>query len=358
MFLKNCWYVAAWDHEVLADTLLARTILGQPVLVYRRADGVAVAIDDRCAHRGAPLSMGRREGDAIRCMYHGARFEADGRCTEVPGQDNVPSRMCVRSFPVVERGCWIWIWMGDAQRADPALIPDAFSLKHPQWRYKPGYLHYDTDYLLICDNLLDFSHLSYVHEKTLGGSPNIAQSRPEVTQLERGLRVRRDVRGTVPAPYHARLGNFKGKVDRRFDYDFLVPGVLLMHAHVKPSDTPDDDMAGALQFHSCQALTPETERSTHYFFMQAHKFRLDDATVTESIFQSLCAAFEEDRQIILAQSRMLDATPHGQMNPIAADRALMQYRRLLRELVDAEQGPCDAQAPVTVHRPAAVASVR
>lgn len=357
MFVKNCWYVAAWDHEVLADTLLARTILDQPVLVYRRADGVAVAMDNRCAHRGAPLSMGRREGDAIRCMYHGLKFGADGRCAEVPGQENIPPRLCVRSYPVQERGRWIWIWMGDPQRADPALIPDAFSLKHPEWRYKPGYLHYDTDYLLICDNLLDFSHLSYVHEKTLGGSPNIAQSRPEVTRLDRGLHVTRDVRDTVPAPYHARLGGFTGKVNRRFAYDFLVPGVLLMHAHVKPADTPHDDMTGALQFHSCQALTPETAGSTHYFFMQAHKFRLDDATITESIYQSLCTAFEEDRQIIQAQSDMLAATPGGQMHPIAADKALAQFRRLIQEMCGAEQeqGASAAAMPVTI-RGSALAS--
>lgn len=351
MFVKNCWYVAAWDHEVLADTLLARTILEQPVLLYRGADGVAAAIDNRCAHRGAPLSMGRREGDAIRCMYHGLKFGADGRCTEVPGQDNVPARLCVRSYPVAERGRWIWIWMGDPQRADVALIPDAFSLKHPDWRYKPGYLHYDADYLLICDNLLDFSHLSYVHERTLGGSPNIAQSRPVVTPLARGLNVTRDVRGTVPAPYHARLGGFQGKVDRRFNYDFLLPGVLLMHAHVKPSDTPDDDMSGALQFHSCQALTPETAHSTHYFFMQAHRFRLDDATITESIYQSLCTAFEEDRQIIMAQSRMLAATPGGQMHPIAADLALARFRRLVQEFSEAERGGEAAPLPMAIHRP-------
>jgi len=353
MFVKNCWYVAAWDHEVLADTLLPRTILGQPVVIYRRADGTPVVIDDRCAHRGAPLSLGRREGDAIRCMYHGLKFGPDGRCQEVPGQDNVPAKLCVQGYPVAERGRWIWIWMGDLQRADPALIPDAFSLKHPDWRYKPGYLHYDTDYLLICDNLLDFSHLSYVHEKTLGGSPNIAQSRPEVTRMERGLHVTRDVRGTVPAPYHARLGGFTGQVDRRFSYDFLVPGVLLMHAHVKPSDTPDDDMSGALRFHSCQALTPETANSTHYFFMQAHAFRLDEATITESIYRSLCAAFEEDRLIIEAQSRMLAATPDGAMHPIAADLALVQFRRLLQEMHDAERdAPAPPHtAPVKVNRP-------
>lgn len=347
MFVRNCWYVAAWDHEVLGDTLLERTIIGESLLVYRRADGSPVVLSNRCPHRQAPLSMGRKEGDAVRCMYHGLKFDGSGRCTDIPGQETIPAKLCVRSYPVVERGRWIWVWMGDPTLADEGLIPDAYTLKHPDWRFKPGYLHYDADHLLICDNLLDFSHLSYVHEKTLGGSPNIAQCRPEVTRVARGVRVTRDVRDTVPAPYHARLGNFSGRVNRRFAYDFFVPGVLLMHAHVKPADTPDDDMTGALQFHSCQALTPETEHTTHYFFMQAHSFRLDDATVTESIYQSLCTAFEEDRKIIEAQQRLLLRSSPQPMQPIAADLALAQYRRVVDQLLAAER-PAATSVPIAV----------
>jgi len=174
MWLKNCWYVVAWDHEVLGDTLLTRTVLGVPLLLYRKADGTPVALDNRCPHRQAPLSMGRREGDHIRCLYHGLRFEPGGRCVEIPSQPQVPPKMCTRAYPVVAQGRWLWVWMGDAERADPARIPPTPTLKHPDWVYRPGYMHYQADYLLICDNLLDFSHLSYVHEKTLGGSPNIA----------------------------------------------------------------------------------------------------------------------------------------------------------------------------------------
>lgn len=346
MFVKNCWYVAAWDHEVLADTLLERGILNQSILIYRLADGTPVALDNKCPHRHAPLHMGRREGDSVRCMYHGLKFDAAGQCTEIPGQDRIPPKLCVKSYPMVQRGRWLWIWMGDPARADPALIPDAYSLNHPEWRMKPGYLHYDADYQLISDNLLDFSHLSYVHEKTLGGSPNIAEVRPVIERLERGVRVTRDVHNTVPAPYHARLGGFTGKVNRRFSYDYLVPGVLLMAASVKPADTPDDDMTGALQFHSCQALTPETDTTTHYFFMQAHKFRLDDATITESIYQSLCTAFEEDRRIIEAQQRLIRRTPPSPMQPIAADAALNQFRWLIKRLHDEEAASTPAVIPL------------
>ncbi|MDM0012080.1 aromatic ring-hydroxylating dioxygenase subunit alpha [Variovorax sp. J22P168] len=336
MFLKNCWYVAAWDHEILGDTLLSRTLLGQPVLFYRKEDGTVVAMDNKCCHRHAPLHMGRKEGDCVRCMYHGAKYDATGACVEVPGQDRIPPKLRQRVYPTAQRKRWVWIWMGDPALADDTLIPDTFSLAHPDWRWKPSYLHYECNYLLISDNLLDFSHLSYVHEKTFGGSPNIAEARPEVQRISRGVRVSRPVRGTVPAPYHQRLGSFEGKVDRWFRYDFHVPGILLLDAGVKSAATPDDDMSGALQFHSCQAITPETEKSTHYFFMQAHNFRLDDAVVTESIDQSQKRAFIEDKQILEAQQQMIDNSPESPMVAMAADAGLMQYRRLLNELIDLE----------------------
>lgn len=339
MWLKNSWYVAAWSHEVLGDTLLERTILCEPILMYRQADGTVVAMDNRCPHRKAPLSKGRREGDTIRCMYHGLQFEPTGRCIEIPGQPNVPEKLCLRSYPVVEKERWIWIWMGDPAQANPALLPPTPTLKHPEWPYKPGYMHYQADYLLICDNLLDFSHLSYVHEKTLGGSPNIAEVEPRIERIERGLQVTRDVANTVPAPYHQRLGKFSGKVDRRFRYEFLLPGILLLHAHVKPAGQADDDMSGALQFDSCQALTPETTNTTHYFYMQAHKFKQDDITITESIYQSLCTAFEEDRRMIEAQQRMLLLPERSPMQMIIADKGLAMFRRMLAQMHEQENTP-------------------
>ncbi|MCK9510091.1 MAG: aromatic ring-hydroxylating dioxygenase subunit alpha [Pigmentiphaga sp.] len=335
--LRNCWYVAAWDHEILGDTLLERTILGQSLVLYRKQDGQPVAMNNKCPHRHAPLSMGRKEGDALRCMYHGLRFAPDGRCTEIPGQANIPPGTCVRTYPVAQRHRWVWIWMGDPALADPAEIPDTPAQTDPGWRMKPGYKNFAADYLLISDNLLDFSHLSYIHERTLGGSPNIAEARPEVRRMERGIRVTRKVPDTVPAPYHQRLGKFAGRVDRWFHYDYVLPGILLMDAGVKDAGKADDDLEGALLFNSTQALTPETEHSTHYFFMQAHNFALDDATITESIYQSLCTAFEEDRLMIEAQARLIRSTPAEPMLPINADAALQQFRWLVQKFWKAER---------------------
>ena len=184
MFLMNSWYVAAWDHELIDGKLLARTILDKPVLLYKGESGRVVALDNRCCHRGAKLSNGRMEGDDVRCMYHGLKFDPSGKCIQIPGQDNIPPKLGVRSYPVVERQHLIWIWMGEAAKADPSKILDFTYLRDPAWRGKPDYMHYDANYLLIVDNLSDFAHLAFVHTKTLGGSEEYAfKSKP--TAIER-----------------------------------------------------------------------------------------------------------------------------------------------------------------------------
>jgi len=340
MFLKNCWYVAAWTHEVTADTLLGRTLAGMPMLLWRDSTGGIIAFEDLCCHRGAPLSHGRREGDSIRCMYHGLRFDRSGACVEIPSQQHIPPQARVRRFPAVERHRWIWIWLGDPALADAAGIPDTYYLDDAGWRGIPGYLHYDASYLLITDNLLDFSHLSYVHEKTLGGGGHrYAQYTPRITRLERGVRVERWLIDDAPAPFLANIKTWPGNVDRWNIYDISVPGVMLMDSGSAPTGTgaPEGRRVDAAEFFGCQAVTPETERSSHYFFQQSHNFALDDPAVTRSLTDSVLAGFDEDRQIILAQQRSLDLRPDFRMLGLRMDTALGLYRRKLEQLIQAEQ---------------------
>jgi phenylpropionate dioxygenase-like ring-hydroxylating dioxygenase large terminal subunit len=336
-FLRNVWYVAAWSHEVGPDQLFQRTILGQSLLFFRTSLGKVVALDNKCCHRHAPLSQGRREGDCVRCMYHGLKFGADGRCIEIPGQTAIPSSVRVKTFPIMETKRWIWVWLGDPAMADATAIPEMFSLEHPQWRMKPGYMHYKANHLLISDNILDFSHLSYVHEKTLGGSTAIAGTRPKTERLERGVRLTREIKGSVPAPNHIKLGAPTGPVDRWWIYDYLIPGILLLDSGVKASN-PGEGGGRTLNFHSCQAITPETERSTHYFFMQAHGFSLEDPTITDSLYAGVIAAFDEDQRIVEAQQQLIDSTPPAEMIGLIADTALAHFREVYQRALDEEAG--------------------
>jgi phenylpropionate dioxygenase-like ring-hydroxylating dioxygenase large terminal subunit len=167
MYVRNSWYVAAWDHEI-GRSMMRRIILDEPVVIYRTLDGRAVALEDRCCHRQAPLSMGKLIGNTVKCPYHGLEFDPSGKCVKIPSQDFVPGSAKVKSFPVVEKNHWIWIWMGDPAKADPGKVEDFHWLDDPKWRYGGNYLHVDANYLLLVENLLDTTHLPFLHPTSLG----------------------------------------------------------------------------------------------------------------------------------------------------------------------------------------------
>jgi vanillate O-demethylase monooxygenase subunit len=337
MFVRNCWYVIAWEHEVPRDALFTRTVLNEAILLYRTGEGRIVALRDRCCHRLAPLSKGRKEGDCVRCGYHGLVFNADGRCVEIPGSTSVPDKAQVQAYPIEVKNKWVFVWMGEPDQADATLLPDNFSCDHPDWDNIPGYMHYDTPQTLVCDNLLDFSHLSYVHEKTLGGSTAIAQARADIETVPQGIRLTRRIHDVPAPPYYRTLREFEGNVDRWFIYDFLLPGTLLMHSGGRPVADAADDMRRAVRLHSCQTVTPETNSSTHYFFQQSRRMEDGDRSMTEALHKMLLIAFQEDRDMISAQSAAIDADPEAPMLPLAMDAAVVRFRRLVAERVAAEQ---------------------
>lgn len=338
MFIKNCWYVAGWTSEVKSDNFLKRTVINIPLAIWRKANGEVVAFEDMCCHRGAPLSAGRREGDCVRCMYHGLKFDESGACVEIPGQPRIPPGTRVTTFPIVERSTWIWVWMGDSEKADPSLIPDAHWLDDPEWRSLQGYTHYDTNYLLIADNLLDLAHLPYVHPTTLGGSEDYAANLPKTEMLERGVHVKRWSLNTMPPGFVQKVRPFSGKVDRWNHYDFLVPGVFIMDSGMLDTGkgAAEGNREGAAMFHGCQALTPETETSTHYFFAHPHNFAIEDPAVTRSIHDSVVEAFEEDRTMITLQSKSLALRSDFKMMSIRADEALGRFRWLVAKMLKEE----------------------
>lgn len=344
MFVKNCWYVAGWDTDVDGQALFSRTICNEPILFYRDAAGQLVALEDRCCHRAAPLSAGRREGDCIRCMYHGLKFDTTGACIEIPGQDRIPAKARVRRYPVVQKNRLIWIWMGDPALADASHILDFFWHDSPQWAMKPGYIHYQANYQLIVDNLLDFTHLAWVHPTTLG-SGSEAKLKPEIRRDDAGagagmISIDRWYLDDEMPPMHKKFAKFSGKVDRWQLYQWVPPGFLRMDAGSAPVGTgaPEGKRTDqALQFRHTSIQTPETESTSHYWFCQARNFELDDSQLTDAIFDSVVEAFEEDRAIIEAQQRNMHLVGDRMMIPIAADAALNQARALVNRLLDHER---------------------
>jgi len=341
MFLRNCWYVAGWSHQVASGEIVARTIVGEAIVLYRTASGAITVLRDRCCHRFAPLSRGRLEGDDIRCMYHGLKFSASGACVEIPSTDNIPSGVFVRSFPVVEQDRWIWVWMGDPALADRSLIPRAIGHEDPAYSLGTGELYYDANYQLIHDNLLDLTHLSYVHENTLGRkSTSWGRTQPLVTPLERGVRVQRWLRDTTAASY-APLPNGT-RVDQWSSYDFVVPGVFLLTSTGFPVGTAErfpDGPAGIEPTYTTvtsQAVTPITERSTIYYYSGGQPARETSDEKIRFQIEFFGVAFNEDKAMIEAQQRIVDEAHGETMMTLSFDRSVAQFRRLMAKLVEAD----------------------
>jgi len=350
-FLMNCWYMAAWDHELIDGKLVARTLLEEPVLLYRGESGRVVALDNRCCHRGAKLSNGRMEGDDIRCMYHGLKFDPGGKCIQIPGQDNIPKGLGVRSYPVVEKQHIIWVWMGEAGKADPSSIIDIPYLDSPQWRGVPDYMHYKADYRLIVDNLSDFAHLAFVHTKTLGGTEEYAyKSRPlAIERLEDGFRVERWHMDAPTPPFHAKVVRGLKKVDRRNIGRMYVPGIFFLESMFAPAGLglEKGSREGAKEYRNCQFFTPETRRSTHFFWNYLHDYSLDDPTIALSLHDSMVQGFLEDKFIIEGQQEMLDADPSFKFHGIASDAPLAHFRRTLEKRIkDESEGEVHHLAPL------------
>jgi len=337
MWVANAWYVAAWLHEIEPGRIHARTIIDQPLALYRTAAGALVTLEDRCCHRFAPLSLGRLEGDELRCMYHGLKFAPDGRCVEIPGQKLIPQSACVRRYPVEVRGSWVWVWMGDAAKADPATIPPTLALDDPAWRLRASHLDYAAHYLLIDDNLLDLSHLSFAHEKTLGRDmPQWAELRPRIEPLERGLRMGRWHTDHPPRGFmKAKLGE---RVDVWTAYDFLFPGLFLQRTSFHPPGTAERSGHKAPQgeplFHRVdeQAVTPVSQRVSRYFYAVGARASDIDAEQCERLFALTTTAFHEDKALIEAQQKLIDLDPDRRMLPTSLDAGPTQFRKLVEAL--------------------------
>jgi phenylpropionate dioxygenase-like ring-hydroxylating dioxygenase large terminal subunit len=339
MYALDCWYVAGWESDVGPDTLFAARIADQPVVIYRRQDGALVALEDRCRHRFAPLSLGCREGDDLRCMYHGFKFAPSGRCVEIPGETQIPELARVRAYPVAARHSWVWVWIGDPAAADPALIPPAVGFEDPRWVLRHGQLDYAAPYTLINDNLLDFSHLSFVHRRSFGAGMNFAYERPRVTRLPRGVRVERWSKPRN-ANVSMRIGGAVEDHEVYSAYDFLVPGVLLMFTGVYPRGTQQrvgdaaPPMAEALSSNfTSQAVTPLTAETSRYFFSWGPNAGPEARAQTDAMYQVMLMAFGEDQLIIEAQHRSMRAATHPQPLPTSADKAVLMFQRLMRTMM-------------------------
>jgi len=348
VLLRNHWYVAAWSEDV-GRTPLGRVLLNEYVVLFRGLDGTVVALENRCAHRNLPLSEGRLIGDEVECSYHGLVFGRDGVCTHVPGQEDVPGWARVKSYPVAERNRWVFVWMGDPDKADPGLVPGYHAkLADPDWSAVTGQARVRGGYRLVLDNLLDLSHLTYVHSSTTGNRALAEEATLIVEDGDDFVRVTRWMEGIAPAPAFVQYAGDDGPIDRWQVSKYIPPSYIdICNGSAAAGEgLPQEERPfsqGRWGFVVYHALTPETETATHQFWALAiHRSMVP--TDKEALFtEQMQGVPAEDLAVYEAQQRAIDLDPEMKgedVNPrgtIPADDALLRMRRMIRRLHGEEQ---------------------
>jgi phenylpropionate dioxygenase-like ring-hydroxylating dioxygenase large terminal subunit len=336
-YLANAWYAAAFSDE-LSTTPLLRTLLGEPVALYRGASGRPIALHDRCPHRFAPLHKGQVFGDDLRCPYHGLRFNPEGACVDNPMRDGkIPKAACVRSYPLAERDGIVWVWWGD-QPADETKI-----VRWPEFedsaRYAcvQGYIHVRGHYQLVLDNLLDLSHAEFLHPYLATEGFN---RRTQYSMEQRSDRViARNWRPSEPITQLFALAYGEGApthVDHLSMVYWDAPSTIRLDIGVTRPGGPPEEGPGSFQAH---LLTPETEHTSHLFWKWARNFRIDDQELSAKLQHNLQTAFEtEDEPMIESQSRHMAGRALDEMKPVLlpTDSAALRARRVLQQMIDAQ----------------------
>ncbi len=345
MFLRNAWYVAGWDREV-GTALHPVMMLGEAIVLFRRQDGTLAALEDACPHRKLPLSMGRIKGDTVECGYHGLTFDGTGTCTRVPGAERIPHVARVRSYPVAERYGLIWIWMGEASLADPANI---FAVDHwgdPAWGVNQGDgMTIDCNYLYMTDNLLDPSHVAWVHQSSFGGA-GTEETPLETTVGEDGVTVWRWMMDAPPAPFYAPFLTFSGHCDRKQHYEVRYPSNAIIKAVFTPAGTGGEGgpfHQDVFLMDSYNFMTPIDERRTRYYWFQMRNFAPDDAAISARFATSVRGAFEEDRVVLTAVQKGMDEKRTPNLD-LKIDNGPLRFRRRLAQLVEAERASAQVAA--------------
>lgn len=328
--LKNYWYVAC-STELLGTTPLGRIICNEPVVIFRQEDGTAAILRNVCPHRQAPLSMGSVHQNVLRCAYHGMEFNGAGRCVHIPSQDVIPPKAHIRSYPTRERYGFVWIWPGEASLAENTELPAMPWREDPEWNAEIiQYFHVKGSHQLMNDNLLDLSHVAFLHSNSIGFDSKRLEADPlEVTIKDDYVSTQRIFKNTIQAPAHKAWRELAEPIDRTQLAEWYPPCTINILARNENAEAQVDLRADHL-------ITPETETTHHYYVAMARNFRIGDAELTRKLDADARRVHNEDLEIAEAQQSMKAWTNGAPDMALKADKAVTAAHRIVERLKNSE----------------------
>jgi vanillate O-demethylase monooxygenase subunit len=318
---------------------------------FRNAEQQAVAVEDFCPHRGAPLSLGRVQDGKLVCGYHGLEMGCKGKTVHMPGQ-RVQGFPSISAYAVIERYGFVWVWPGDAALADPSLMPVFDFFDNPQWAYAGGLYHVKADYRLMIDNLMDLTHETYVHASSIG-QKEIDEAPVSTRSVGDEVITSRFMNNVIAPPFWADNLRANGlpadqPVDRWQICHFSPPSHVMIEVGVALAGRGGHQAAPEHKAASIVVdfITPETETSIWYFWGMARNFRVGDSALTEQIRQGQGKVFAEDTAVLEAQQRNLTLYRNRKLLKLNIDAGGVQARRIIDRLLAQEQpsGPSQALA--------------
>lgn len=328
-FIKNLWYMAGWAEEVPDGGMFARRLLGEKLLWYRCEDGSWAMLADRCPHRFAALSKGRRDGDGVACGYHGLVFDRTGACVHAPLGGELPPATKVRSFPMVERDGILWFWPGEPDLADPAKIPDFAFVDDPN--QEKDYISMSVNYEFVTDNLMDLSHVEYIHRESFGTNGAMQNhGKMQVSNDDTGaVWCNWDIADAPPTPRMEALLKPGEHMDQWLHMRWHAPASMALFIGFARSGSERESLIIPLM-QNPHILTPEDENSTHYFF--THAPGEEEAKFARDVF------LNEDEPMIRSAQEGFGDQDFWEARPVilASDAGAVRARRNLMQLRRAE----------------------
>lgn len=328
-FFAENWYIAGYSDDFDKLTPKQVFLLDQPIVIFRASSGNTVALKDICPHRFAPLSKGKIKGNSIECRYHGFRFGLTGKCTAVPGVDEIPEGIQTKHYPTKEMWGLVFVWMGEEKPAEDVPLPPLHYFDDPNWVGLHGMLQVEGNYTLLRDNLTDLTHAKFLHGSTLA-TDDVTDFPVEIEKTDDAVFIKRRMENIErSSPFMHMHADFKGRVTHWQEVNFHPPCTIIIKVGVH--SVKRDRNYQKIEFRILNSLIPTGPKTTNYYWSVKRNFKLNDAELSQRGYDANLGAFMEDKEIIEAQQTMIDTMDKRDILPVIGphDRGLLQVTRLM-----------------------------